>query len=250
MSTSSEQPDTQRQPLIEIRGVERTYHMHGGSVKALQGVDLDIFEGEYISIMGPSGSGKSTLFNMIGGLDRPTAGTLKVSGVALSDLNSRDLAWFRCCRIGYIFQSFNLIPTLTAHQNVMLPCTFRMLDDKTAYDKASEALEAVDLGHRMHHHPYELSGGQMQRVAIARALANDPQIILADEPTGNLDLKTGELIIALMRKLNQERGVTVITVTHDHKMLSASDRIVWFGAGCIDRIQLRDDLNIEVGHIE
>ena len=102
----------------------------------------------------------------------------------------------------------------------------------------------------MHHHPYELSGGQMQRVAIARALANDPQIILADEPTGNLDLKTGELIIALMRKLNQERGVTVITVTHDHKMLSASDRIVWFGAGCIDRIQLRDDLNIEVGHIE
>jgi putative ABC transport system ATP-binding protein len=219
-------------------------------VQALRGVTLDVFPGEYVSIMGPSGSGKSTLFNMIGGLDRPTGGSLLVAGTRLSDLNSTELAWFRCCRIGYVFQTFNLIPTLTALENCMLPCTFRLCDDAEARERAEKCLDAVGLGERLHHRPEELSGGQMQRVAIARSLVNDPKIILADEPTGNLDLKTGEAIIGLLSRLNRERGVTVVTVTHDHKMLSASDRIVWFENGSIRRVQNREDIRIKVGSIE
>jgi putative ABC transport system ATP-binding protein len=236
-------------PIIEIRDVTRVYRMRGGEVHALRGVTLDVAPAEYVSIMGPSGSGKSTLFNMIGGLDRPTAGSIAVSGVRIADLDSRALAWFRCCRIGYIFQTFNLIPTLTALDNVMLAGTFRMRPDSEARDRAAAALEAVGLGDRLTHRPDELSGGQMQRVAIARSLVNDPGIILADEPTGNLDLKTGEAIIELLRDLNQSRGVTVVTVTHDHKMLSVSDRIVWFSSGRIDRIQTQGEFDVKVGHI-
>ena len=236
--------------LIAIRDVTRVYRMRGGEVHALRGVTLDVQHGEYVSIMGPSGSGKSTLFNMIGGLDRPTKGIVAVDGIRLNDLDCRALAWFRCCRIGYIFQTFNLIPTLSALENVMLPCTFRMTDEKAATERATEMLEAVGLGDRLTHQPYELSGGQMQRVAIARSLVNDPQIILADEPTGNLDLKTGENIIELLRQLNQEKGVTVVTVTHDHKMLSVSDQIVWFAGGVVDRIEQRDAIEVKVGHIE
>ncbi len=236
-------------PIIEIRDVKKVYRMRGGDVHALRGVTLDIQPGEYVSIMGPSGSGKSTLFNMIGGLDKPSAGSLTVEGTRLADLDSRALAWFRCCRIGYIFQTFNLIPTLTAVENVKLPSIFHMQSDDEAYRRAKASLEAVGLGERLTHTPEELSGGQMQRVAIARALVNDPTIILADEPTGNLDLKTGENIIDLLRKLNQERGVTVVTVTHDHKMLSASDRIVWFESGTINRIQTRDEIQIKIGNI-
>lgn len=238
-----------RQPIIHIRGVTRVYRMRGGDVHALRGVDLDIDPGEYVSIMGLSGSGKSTLFNMIGGLDLPTEGDLTVDGRRLSDMDSRGLAWFRCCRVGYIFQSFNLIPTLTALENVMLPCIFRMHDEEESRERGLRALEAVELANRLDHYPEELSGGQMQRVAIARSLVNDPGIILADEPTGNLDLKTGESIIQLLRSLNQDRGVTVVTVTHDHKMLSVSDRIVWFKEGRVDRIQDKRDVHIRIGHI-
>lgn len=236
-------------PIIAICGVQRIYRMPGSEVQALRSVTLDIHEGEYVSIMGPSGSGKTTLFNMIGGLDRPTAGTVTVDGANLADLDSNALAWFRCSKIGYIFQSFNLIPTLTALENVMLPCTFHMFDDTEARQRGTDALRAVGLGDRMDHRPDELSGGQMQRVAIARSLVNNPRILLADEPTGNLDLKTGETIIQLLRELNQQRGVTVVTVTHDHKMLAVSDRIVWFSSGSIAHIQQRDEVEITVGHI-
>ena len=236
--------------MIQIRDVTRVYHMRGEDVHALRGVSADIDRGEYVSIMGPSGSGKTTLFNMIGGLDRPTEGNVAVGGVRLNDLDSRALAWFRCCRIGYIFQTFNLIPTLTALENCMLPCTFRMCGDREARERAAGALDAVDLGDRLTHRPDELSGGQMQRVAIARSLVNDPHIILADEPTGNLDLKTGEVIIQLLHKLNRERGVTVVTVTHDHKMLSVSDRIMWFSNGSVERVQCKGDFEVTVGHIE
>ena len=235
--------------IISVRDVSRVYRLRGGEVHALRGVSLDILEGEYVSIMGPSGSGKSTLFNMVGGLDRPTGGTIEVSGVRLESLDSRSLAWFRCKRVGYVFQTFNLIPTLTALENVMLPCTFAMEEPAVARERAATALDAVGLGHRLHHRPDELSGGQMQRVAIARSLVNQPRIILADEPTGNLDLKTGAAIVELLQKLCREQGVTVVTVTHDHKMLAASDRIVWFADGRVDRVQTRDEIRIAFGHV-
>jgi putative ABC transport system ATP-binding protein len=236
--------------IIEVRDVKRVYRMRGGDVHALCGVSLDVRQGEYLSIMGPSGSGKSTLFNLIGGLDHPSEGHITVEGVRLDSLSSDAVAWFRCSHIGYIFQTFNLIPTLTAQDNVMLPSVFHMMDPDESRGRAVRALEAVDLGNRLHHRPDELSGGQQQRVAIARSLVNDPAIILADEPTGNLDLKTGTDIIELLGRLNRERGVTVVTVTHDHKMLSASDRIVWFGGGKIERIQNKDEIEIKVGHIQ
>ena len=235
--------------LISVRDVSRVYRLRGGDVHALRGVTMDIAKGEYVSIMGPSGSGKSTMFNMIGGLDRPTGGTIEVDGVRLESLDSRALAWFRCRRVGYVFQTFNLMPTLTALENVMLPCTFGMEDAKTARERASEALESVGLGHRLDHRPFELSGGQQQRVAIARSLVNHPGIILADEPTGNLDLKTGASIVELLHTLCREKGVTVVTVTHDHKMLAASDRIIWFADGRVDRVQTREDIQIKLGHV-
>ena len=236
-------------PIISVRDVTRVYRLRGGDVHALRGVSLDIASGEYVSIMGPSGSGKSTLFNMVGGLDRPTAGMIEVDGVRLETLDSRSLAWFRCCRVGYVFQTFNLIPTLTALENVMLPCTFAMQSSDEARSRAVAALESVDLGHRLDHCPRELSGGQMQRVAIARSLVNHPRIILADEPTGNLDLKTGAAIVELLHRLCRDQGVTVITVTHDHKMLAVSDRIVWFADGRVEHIQLRSDIQVKLGHV-
>lgn len=227
--------------VIATRDVTRVYAMRGEDVHALRGVTLDVQAGEYVSIMGPSGSGKTTLFNMIGGLDHPTAGSVRVAETDLAALDSQALAWFRCCRIGYIFQTFNLIPTMTALQNVMLPGIFRMLEDDEARERAVRSLENVGLGDRLDHRPEELSGGQMQRVAIARALVNSPSIVLADEPTGNLDLKTGAAIIELLRKLNLEQHVTVVTVTHDKKMLSVSDRVVHFADGQVARQDTQDE---------
>ncbi|MFN4242590.1 MAG: ABC transporter ATP-binding protein [Tepidisphaerales bacterium] len=219
-------------------------------VKALKGVTLSINRGEYISIMGPSGSGKSTLFNMIGGLDKPTEGKVYIDEVDIAQLDSYELAWMRCRKIGYIFQTFNLIPVMTALENVMLPMIFAGMTTADAQDKAREILTRVELGHRLKNKPSEMSGGQQQRVAIARAFANDPSIILADEPTGNLDLNTGTLIIKLLRDLNKEKGVTIISATHDHKMLAVSDRIIWIRDGRCEKIQRREDLKIEVGTIE
>ena len=167
-----------------------------------------------------------------------------------AQLDAYELAWLRCRKIGYIFQSFNLIPVMTALENVTLPMVFAGLTSDEARDKGMELLGKVGLGERYSHKPYELSGGQQQRVAVARALANDPAVVLADEPTGNLDLRTGTEIIELLKEMNENSGVTVISATHDHKMLSVSDRVVWVKDGQVDNIRNREDLDIEVTHVE
>src|SRR2546423_12140391 len=230
--------------------VKRSYRMGDTDVHALKGVSISINRSEYISIMGPSGSGKSTLFNMVGELDKPSEGKAYIDEVDIAQLDSYELAWMRCHKIGYIYQTFNLIPVMTALENVSMPMIFAGMTTADAQDKAAEILKRVELGHRLMNKPQEMSGGQQQRVAIARAFANDPSIILADEPTGNLDLHTGKLIIELLRQLNKERGVTIISATHDHKMLAVSDRIIWIRDGQVDRIQNRADLKIEEGTIE
>ena len=236
--------------VIRTKDVKRVYHRGAEVVEALRGITIEIYAGEYISIMGPSGSGKSTLFNMIGGLDKPTSGRVYIEETDVAQLDARELAWLRCRKIGYIFQTFNLIPVMTALENVTLPMVFAGLTGDESRDKAVGILESVGLEHRIHHKPFELSGGQQQRVAIARAMANDPSIILADEPTGNLDLATGREVIELLRRMSQERGVTVISATHDLKMLSVSDRVVWITDGRVERIERREDLDIDVGTIE
>ncbi len=223
--------------IIELEDLERYYEMGGVTIRALDGVDIQIGRGEYVSIVGPSGSGKTTLFNMIGGLDRPTRGRVYIDGVDISQLDAYELAWLRCRKIGYIFQTFNLIPVLTAVENVSLPTIFAGAPRDEGLERAEKLLTSVGLGERLHHKPTELSAGQQQRVAIARAMANDPAIILADEPTGNLDLNTGMEIIDLLHGLNKTRGMTLIAATHDLKMIKASDRIVWLRDGKIEKIE-------------
>ena len=236
-------------PLIRIASVSRTYRLGAEVVHALAGVDLDIARGEYLSIMGPSGSGKSTLFNMIGALDRPSSGTITIGGVSLAQLRSRELAYFRGRHIGYVFQSYNLIPALTAQENVELPLTLLGESERAASQRASEVLAYVGLEDRAQHKPSELSGGQQQRVAIARALANRPTILLADEPTANLDVATAERVIEIFRGLSREQGITVVSATHDHKMLSVSDRIVWMKAGRVDRVRRTSEMKIRAASI-
>jgi len=240
---------TNGRPIVEIENVWKTYIMGDIRLDALKGINLTIEKGEYLSIMGPSGSGKTTLFNMVGALDRPSQGRVLIHGVDMSALDQRQIAYLRCHNIGYIFQSFNLIPVMTALENVALPMVFAGMSRAEYTEKAAAKLKQVGLGERLHHKPFELSGGQQQRVAIARAIANDPALILADEPTGNLDLKTGTEIIELLKKLNAENGTTVVTNTHDHKMLVASDRVVDLRDGLIDRIRRRDEIEIHEGTI-
>lgn len=250
------QPQTNRttatgtEYIVRCKDVAKEYVMGTQVVRALNGVTLDIVRGEYLSIMGPSGSGKSTLFNMIGGLDKPTSGSVFINDVDMAQLDAQELAFLRCRTIGYIFQTFNLIPVMTALENVILPMIFGGLSTDEAIDRGIELLNLVGLGERLHHKPSELSGGQQQRVAIARALANNPQIILADEPTGNLDLRTGKEIIELLRQLNKEQGVTIISATHDLKMVDVSDRIVWIRDGRIDRVEERAAVEVRVGDVE
>ena len=235
--------------IVHVHGLKKVYYLGTQEVHALRGIDLSLAAGEYISIMGPSGSGKSTFFNMIGGLDRPSAGEVYIDEVDIVQLSVYELAWLRRKKIGYIFQTFNLIPVMNAVENVSLPMIFAGLDMDAARDKAARLLELVGLGGRLHHKPTELSGGQQQRVAVARALANDPAIILADEPTGNLDLATGREIIDLLKRLNHEQGVTIITATHDMKILAVSDRVIWITDGQISRMQSRAELDIQAGTI-
>ncbi len=223
--------------VIELRGLTRRYETAGETIMALNDVNLSIGRGEYVSIVGPSGSGKTTLFNMIGGLDRPTSGSVIIDGVDISSLDAYELAWLRCRKIGYIFQSFNLIPVLTALENVALPTVFAGKPREEGLARAKELLELVGLADRIHHRPSELSAGQQQRVAIARALANEPSIVLADEPTGNLDLETGMEVIDLLHGLNKSRGLTLIAATHDTKMIKASDRVVWMRDGKVERVE-------------
>jgi putative ABC transport system ATP-binding protein len=236
--------------IIRVVEVTKSFSLGKAAVQVLNGVDLSVEAGEYLSIMGPSGSGKSTLFNIVGGLDKPTTGRVFIDEIDISQLDAYELAWLRNRKIGYIFQTFNLIPVMTALENVTLPMIFAGLDQERAVDKGRDLLAQVGLGERFQHKPSELSGGQQQRVAIARALANDPMIILADEPTGNLDSNTGGEIIALLEKLSRERRVTIISATHDFKMLSVSDRVVWIVDGRIDRIERREELDISLGTIE
>lgn len=233
--------------IIRVFDVTRRYRLGEEIVWALQGISLDIYEGEYLSIMGPSGSGKSTLFNMIGALDIPTTGKIEFMNEDLFALPEDKQAWIRCNKIGYIFQSYNLVMVMTALENVALPMILRGEPKAQAHKRATDILGSVGLGHRTDHLPIQLSGGQMQRVAIARSLANSPSVILADEPTGNLDSKTGEEIITLLQKLQQEQGVTVITATHDVKMLSISDRIAWIRDGKLERLEEREDVKISTG---
>ncbi|MCX7846423.1 MAG: ABC transporter ATP-binding protein [bacterium] len=241
---------TTRREIVRTQNVRKTYVMGEEVVHALRGITLTIYAGEYISIMGPSGSGKSTFFNMVGGLDKPTSGEVYIDEVDIAQLDPYELAWLRCRKIGYIFQTFNLIPVMTALENVTLPMVFAGTDPDEAREKGARLLSLVGLGGRLHHKPAQMSGGQQQRVAIARALANDPAIILADEPTGNLDLKTGHEVIELLRRLKDERGVTIITATHDMKMLDVSDRVIWITDGQVSRIQSRAELDIKVGSID
>jgi len=235
---------------VKVVDVHKVYHLKGEEVHALQGINLEIPHGEYLSVMGPSGSGKTTLFNMIGGIDRPTKGDIFIDGVDLSKIPSKAMAWLRCQKIGYIFQTFNLIPVLTARENVALPMTFLGVPKAERQQRAAELLTIVGLGDRLDHRPTELSGGQQQRVAIARSLANNPAIILADEPTGNLDLNTGFAIVQLLYRLKAERGTTIICATHDLKMIDISDRVVFLRDGAVENIEKRRGLVLSAEEFE
>jgi len=236
-----------RRAIIRAVDVRKVYRTGSAETHALRGATLDILEGEYLSIMGPSGSGKSTLFNMIGGLAKPTSGKVYIDQVDIAQLDANELAWLRCRKIGYIFQSYNLIQVMTCLENVMLPMSFAGLDSEEAREKALYILKLVGLGHRPLHKPAELSGGQQQRCAIARALANSPDIVLADEPTANLDLHTGEEMIELLAELRATLGVTIISATHDLKMLKRSDRILWIEDGRIVRMAKPGEIDFGSG---
>ena len=240
---------SQGEYVIRAVDVKKVYRMGDVETHALRGATLDITRGEYISIMGPSGSGKTTFFNMIGGLSKPTSGKVYIDQVDIAQLDPYELAWLRCRKVGYIFQSFNLIQVMSCLENVTLPMAFAGVSGEDARDKAMEILRLVGLEDRALHKPSEMSGGQQQRVAVARALANSPAILLADEPTANLDLHTGEEIIELFATLKRELGVTVVTATHDLKMLKMSDRIVWIEDGLIKRVSTADEIDIRVEEI-
>ncbi|MGH9681465.1 MAG: ABC transporter ATP-binding protein [Candidatus Acidiferrales bacterium] len=239
MTTPTVSPDSFRQDLIDqgiairTEGLWKTYDMGGEKLHALRGIDLEIRRGEYVAIMGPSGSGKSTLMNLIGCLDTPTAGKYWLAGRLVSDLDDDELAYIRNKEIGFVFQTFNLLPRATALHNVELPLIYSGIPAEERLARAKQALEAVDLGERMTHKPNELSGGQRQRVAIARALVNSPSIVLADEPTGNLDSKTGDEIMELFARLHAA-GNTIILVTHEHDIAQHADRIIHVRDGKVE----------------
>ena len=220
-------------PLVSFTGVTRSYGEGGGLVRALAGVDLDIGRGEFIAIMGPSGSGKSTAMNIIGCLDRPTGGSFRFLGVEVNGLSQDQRALLRRNFIGFVFQGFNLLNRTTAIENVELPLIYRGTPKRERRERAMEALHLVGLRGREHHTPGELSGGQQQRVAIARAIVTDPLLLLADEPTGNLDTQRSQEIMELIARLNAERGITVVMVTHEPDMAGFAQRIIHFVDGRI-----------------
>lgn len=222
-----------KESVVDARNLTKTYTMGDVKVHALRGLSLQIATGEVVSIMGPSGSGKSTLMNMLGCLDRPTSGEYYLDGETVAQLSDDQLADIRNRKVGFIFQSFNLLPRATALANVELPLRYSN-NGHNRHQLAKEALVAVDLGDRLHHRPNELSGGQQQRVAIARALVNDPAIVMADEPTGNLDTKSGDEVMELLLNLNKERGTTLIIVTHDPEVAELTERVIYIRDGVVE----------------
>lgn len=222
-------------PLIRLRGITRVYGQGEAEVRALDGIDLDIHEGEFVAIMGPSGSGKSTAMNVIGCLDAPTDGTYLFNGVEVADLSRDQRALLRRHYLGFVFQGYNLLARTTALHNVELPLIYKGLGRAERQKMATEALERVGLAHRARHDPSELSGGQQQRVAIARALAGRPRVVLADEPTGNLDTKLSGEIMEVLQALNRDEGLTIIMVTHERAMAMYAERLIWMVDGRIAR---------------
>jgi putative ABC transport system ATP-binding protein len=224
--------------MIEVKDVYKIYKLGDQEVHALDGVSLKIEDGEMVSIMGPSGSGKSTLMAILGCLDIPTSGSYYIDGQEVEKMSEDQLASLRAHKIGFVFQQFNLLPRTSALENVMLPLQYDGLNAKMRLEKAKQALEIVGLADRMYHHPNQLSGGQQQRVAIARALVNEPAILLADEPTGNLDSRTGAEIIAMFQKLHRERHQTVVYVTHDSFTARHTERVIHIADGQINRDEI------------
>ncbi len=239
----------ERPVIIRTLHLKKEYQMGTVTTQALRGIDVEIYRGEFISVLGPSGSGKSTFFNMIGGLDSPSGGRVFIDEVDVAQLNAVELAFLRCRKIGYIFQTYNLVQYMTCLENVTVPMAFAGVPAEETQDRGMKLLDLVGLAERWFHKPIEMSGGQQQRTAIARSMANNPSILLCDEPTGNLDLKTGAEIHAILHRLNKERGVTVICATHDHRLISLSDRILWIRDGQVERIANRSDVTVETGTI-
>ncbi len=219
--------------LIQVTGLSKDYILGDNVVRALRDVDLTIAAGEFVAIMGPSGSGKTTMMNLLGCLDTPTRGTYLLNGIDMSELHPDELAEMRNTRIGFVFQSFNLLARTSAADNVQLPLMYARLNKARRREAAARVLNDVGLGDRMDHQPSQLSGGQQQRVAIARALVNDPQLIFADEPTGALDTRTGVEIMAIFQRLNREAGMTVVLVTHEADVACFADRVVRFQDGMV-----------------
>lgn len=225
--------------LIEIRGLKKYYKLGGNIIKALDGIDLDIEKGEFVALLGTSGSGKSTLLNMLAGLERPTKGSIKYGNISLTDLNEEQITKFRNLNIGFVFQSYNLLPYLSAWENVSLPLTFKGLSKDERKKEAYKILKEVGLSNRMDNKPNELSGGQQQRVSIARAFVGLPKIIFADEPTGNLDTKTSFEIMNLIKKITKENQQTFIMVTHDDEMTEFADKVLFMRDGRLEKIHVK-----------
>ena len=229
------------QPLIRIQQLSKVYHRGGQRIAVLENLNLTVQPAEFVALMGPSGSGKSTLLNLIAGIDQPTSGTIEIGGVDIATLNERELADWRAANVGFIFQFYNLMPVLTAFENVELPLLLTSLNRRERRAHVEAALEMVKLSDRMDHFPNELSGGQQQRVAIARALVTDPTLIVADEPTGDLDRATGEEVLRLMDELHRDLGKTIVMVTHDPKAAARAGRLIHLEKG-----ELVDDVGSDM----
>jgi putative ABC transport system ATP-binding protein len=238
-----------RPVIIRTMGLVKSYGTGETTTYALRGVDTAIYRGEFIALLGPSGSGKSTYFNMIGALDSPSSGRVLIDEVDIAQMSAVELAFLRCRKIGYVFQQFNLIRYMTALENVTVPMSFAGVSAEDAHRRGMEVLDVVGLADRWDHRPVEMSGGQQQRVAIARSLANRPKVLLCDEPTGNLDLRTGSEILETMRRINREMSVTIICATHDLRLLDVCNRMMWLRDGAIERVDERRDVTVRLGSI-